>query len=94
MWTADNDQHLPRLHTGFSFDSPHEECVDVKQRLAAAYRIFAKLNLNEGLAGHLTARDPILLDHFWVNPIGMSFRLLRSSDLCLVDHRATLFRAA
>ena len=40
-----------------------------------------------GLAGHFTARDPILTDHFWVNPLGMSFADIRASDLLLVDPR-------
>lgn len=67
------------------FESPDAERTYLKQRLAAAFRIFAQHGLNEGLAGHITARDPMLQDHFWVNPIGISFRLIRSSDLVLVD---------
>jgi ribulose-5-phosphate 4-epimerase/fuculose-1-phosphate aldolase len=38
------------------------------------------------VAGHITARDPELTDHFWVNPFGMSFRHVRVSDLILVSH--------
>jgi ribulose-5-phosphate 4-epimerase/fuculose-1-phosphate aldolase len=56
-----------------------------KQRLAAALRLFGQLGFDEGIAGHITARDPELLDHFWVNPLGMSFRLMRVRDLILVD---------
>ncbi len=38
-------------------------------------------------AGHITARDPELLDHFWVNPLGMNFKQIRVKDLLLVnDH--------
>ena len=36
--------------------------------------------------GHITARDPELTDHFWVNPFGMHFGHIRVSDLMLVDH--------
>ena len=57
-----------------------------KERLAGALRIFGKLGFSEGVAGHITARDPELLDHFWVNPFGMNFRHIRVSDLILVNH--------
>ena len=41
---------------------------------------------DEGVAGHITARDPELTDHFWVNPFGMHFGHIRVSDLLLVRH--------
>ncbi len=58
-----------------------------KQRLAAAFRLFGRLGFGEGTAGHITARDPELTDHFWVNPLGMSFRQIRVKDLMLVNDR-------
>jgi ribulose-5-phosphate 4-epimerase/fuculose-1-phosphate aldolase len=57
-----------------------------KQRLAAAFRLWAKLGYDEGPAGHITARDPELLDHFWVNPFGRHFSMISVSDLLLVNH--------
>jgi ribulose-5-phosphate 4-epimerase/fuculose-1-phosphate aldolase len=56
-----------------------------KQRLAAAFRVFARFGFDEGVAGHITVRDPELTDHFWVNPFGMAFRRIKVSDLQLVD---------
>jgi ribulose-5-phosphate 4-epimerase/fuculose-1-phosphate aldolase len=56
-----------------------------KQRLAGAYRLFSRFGFDEGVAGHITARDPEHLDHFWVNPFGMHFSQIRVSDLILVD---------
>lgn len=56
-----------------------------KQELAASFRLFGKLGFGEGVAGHITARDPGDPDRFWVNPFGMSFRHIRVSDLLLVD---------
>jgi ribulose-5-phosphate 4-epimerase/fuculose-1-phosphate aldolase len=38
------------------------------------------------VAGHITARDPERLDHFWVNPFGTHFSQIRASDLILVNH--------
>ncbi|MDP4789290.1 MAG: class II aldolase/adducin family protein, partial [Haliea sp.] len=57
-----------------------------KQRLAASLRLFGKFGFDEGLAGHITVRDPEHSDHFWVNPLGRSFKQMRSSDLLLVSH--------
>lgn len=57
-----------------------------KQRLAAALRIFGKFSFDEGVAGHITVRDPEHHDHFWVNPMGRSFKQMRVSDLLCVDH--------
>ncbi len=71
--------------------TPHGESVediraDRKQRLAAAFRLFGKFGFDEGLAGHITVRDPEHQDHFWVNPMGRSFKQMRVSDLLLVSH--------
>jgi ribulose-5-phosphate 4-epimerase/fuculose-1-phosphate aldolase len=56
-----------------------------KQELAAAFRIFGRFGFSEGVAGHITARDPEHPHAFWVNPFGMAFSLIRVSDLILVD---------
>jgi ribulose-5-phosphate 4-epimerase/fuculose-1-phosphate aldolase len=68
------------------FTDVAEERQHRKQRLAAAFRIFGELGYDEGAAGHITARDPERTDHFWVNPLGMSFDRIRVRDLLLVDH--------
>jgi ribulose-5-phosphate 4-epimerase/fuculose-1-phosphate aldolase len=57
-----------------------------KRRLAAAFRVFARFGFDEGVAGHITARDPERLDHFWVNPLLRPFAGIRASDLLLVNH--------
>src|SRR5215471_11291940 len=67
------------------FATPQEERRHRKQRLAAAFRLFAKFGFDEGVAGHITARDPERSDHFWVNPFGLHFRHIRASDLILVN---------
>ncbi|RVX70848.1 hypothetical protein B0A52_06004 [Exophiala mesophila] len=40
---------------------------------------------NEGAGGHVTVRDPILTDHFWINPHGKSFSYMTPDDLVLVS---------
>ncbi len=68
------------------FATVDEERLHRKQRLAAAFRLFGRLGFGEGVAGHITARDPELTDHFWVNPFGQNFRHISVSDLLLVSH--------
>jgi ribulose-5-phosphate 4-epimerase/fuculose-1-phosphate aldolase len=70
-----------------TFSSVAEERQHRKERLAAALRLFSRFGFDQGVAGHITARDPELTDHFWVNPFGQHFGQVRVSDLILVnDH--------
>ncbi len=75
---------------GLQFPEPpatvEEERLLRKQKLAGALRVFGRLGFGEGVAGHITVRDPEFPDHFWVNPFGMSFRHIKVSDLILVNH--------
>jgi ribulose-5-phosphate 4-epimerase/fuculose-1-phosphate aldolase len=68
------------------FASPEEERLHRKQRLAAGFRLFSKFGFEEGVAGHITARDPIEPDTFWVNPFAVPFAHVRTSDLIRVNH--------
>ena len=58
-----------------------------KEKLAAAFRLFAHFGYEEGVAGHITVRDPEKPDHFWVNPFGVHFGHIRVRDLILVNHQ-------
>jgi len=49
-----------------------DERLRRKQRLAATFRLFAAFGFDEGVAGHITERDPVWTDRFWVNPLGVS----------------------
>jgi ribulose-5-phosphate 4-epimerase/fuculose-1-phosphate aldolase len=69
------------------FSTVAEERQYRKQRLAGAFRLFSRFGFDEGVAGHITARDPEHPDHFWVNPFGVHFGQIRVSDLILVDDR-------
>jgi ribulose-5-phosphate 4-epimerase/fuculose-1-phosphate aldolase len=90
---SDDEKFLDALATDLifrlppTFDTVEEERRHRKERLAAALRIFGKLGFEEGVAGHITARDPEHTDHFWVNPFGMSFKHIKVSDLILVNHQ-------
>jgi ribulose-5-phosphate 4-epimerase/fuculose-1-phosphate aldolase len=67
---------------------------DRKNKLAAALRLFGKFGFDEGVAGHITVRDPEQLDHFWVNPMGKSFKQMTVSDLLLVSHTGEVVQGA
>ncbi len=69
-----------------TFATVAEERLERKQKLAGALRIFGRLGFGEGVAGHITVRDPEFPECFWVNPFGKSFRHMRVSDLILVNH--------
>ncbi|MGG3563653.1 class II aldolase/adducin family protein [Neobacillus rhizosphaerae] len=72
------------------FSTVEEERLHLKQKLAAAFRLFSKFGFDEGVAGHITARDPERKDHFWVNPFGMHFSQICASDLILCNHEGVV----
>src|SRR5271156_2945084 len=69
------------------FASVKDERLHRKQRLAAGFRLFSKFGFDEGVAGHITARDPEFSDTFWVNPFGVHFSQVKVSNLIRVNHR-------
>ncbi|OBT78966.1 hypothetical protein VF21_02824 [Pseudogymnoascus sp. 05NY08] len=74
-----------KFPTPRKFDDKLKEREYLKGRLILAYRIFAKLGYDEGVAGHITLRDPVEPTSFWVNPFGVAWPLLKASDLILVN---------
>jgi ribulose-5-phosphate 4-epimerase/fuculose-1-phosphate aldolase len=67
-----------------------EERTHRKRMLAASFRIFGKFGFSEGVAGHITVRDPEFPETFWVNPFGVSFNVIKVSDLIRVDHHGKI----
>jgi ribulose-5-phosphate 4-epimerase/fuculose-1-phosphate aldolase len=69
-----------------TFASYADERLYRKRRLAAAFRLMAKFGLSEGVAGHITVRDPEFHDRYWVNTYGMHFSRVKVSTLaCMTD---------
>ena len=84
------DGRALKVRTYPKFNSLEEERLYRKQHLAAAYRIFAERGFDEGVAGHISVRDPILRDHFWLNPLSKHFSQICVSDLILVDEEGEI----
>jgi ribulose-5-phosphate 4-epimerase/fuculose-1-phosphate aldolase len=93
--TAANDEvtaleKLASLPMPPTFSSIDDEREHRKRRLALAFRVFSSLGFEEGVAGHITVRDPEHTDRFWVNPWIVPFAHIKVSDLLLVDHDGTI----
>jgi hypothetical protein len=58
------DGRALKIRTYPKFETLLEERIYRKQHLAAAFRVFADRGFDEGVAGHISVRDPILTDHF------------------------------
>ncbi|KAK3069436.1 hypothetical protein LTR53_012219 [Teratosphaeriaceae sp. CCFEE 6253] len=85
---------ISKYGTGFpgppEFADKHEEREYLEGRLAAAFRIFGSRGFDEGVASHLTIRDPVSPDTMWINPFGTSFASMRRSDLVRVDYEGNV----
>ncbi|WP_327422346.1 class II aldolase/adducin family protein [Streptomyces sp. NBC_01527] len=71
---------MPPVH-----QSVEEERAYRKERLAGALRLFAAYGYEDGVSGHITARDPEYTGCFWVNPFGAPFEGLLPDELILVN---------
>ncbi|OAR24410.1 aldolase [Streptomyces sp. ERV7] len=78
---------VDRLH--FALPPAHataaEERQYRKERLAGALRLFARAGCEEGVSGHISARDPEFEDCYWVNPFGVPFARVTAGELVMVN---------
>ncbi len=56
--TLSTDVRVAKTPSPPTFKTLEEERLHRKQRLASAFRLFAKFGFSEGVAGHITVRDP------------------------------------
>ncbi|MCB5910256.1 class II aldolase/adducin family protein [Streptomyces pinistramenti] len=64
----------------------------VRQSLVEAIHLLAALGYSEGLAGHVSVRDPEDDNAYWVNPFGLDFHHVTPDDLLLVGSEGTVLR--
>ncbi|KAF8996232.1 class II aldolase/adducin domain-containing protein [Cyathus striatus] len=77
MWAS-----FPKIPT---FSDPYKEREWRKFRLAQAFRIFGARSFDVGPAGHIAVRDTLDSNSFWINPLGIPFKLIQPEDLLLVN---------
>ena len=71
------------------FDEPEAERHHRRERLVLGYRLFGKLGWGNLGEGHISARDPIKTDHFWLGRYGAPFGAMTLDDLVLVGPDGT-----
>ncbi len=86
------DSHYPSLGAEpmDTTRSVEEERAHRKKMVALGYRVFGAMRWGQLGDGHITARDPEFLDHFWVLDYGVSFRFATVHDLVLVAPDGTI----
>ncbi|KAF4763083.1 hypothetical protein N7455_003805 [Penicillium solitum] len=73
---------LPGVPKFKNFEMQREYMLN---HMAGAFRVFARHGFVEGMAGHISMRDPENPDLFWTNPLGIYFGLINPSDMILVN---------
>ncbi len=82
--------YSPEMPSGY--EDPAQERRYRKERLVGALRLFAEYGFDEGVAGHISARDPEFPHLFWVNPFLIPFARVKVSDLSLVDEHGNVLK--
>lgn len=72
------------------FDDPYKEREWILEHMAGVFRVFGRRGYTEGSAGHISVRDPVEPNTFWINPLGIHFSLLKASDMVRVDEDGNL----
>jgi hypothetical protein len=65
--TLEVDDLIERIHVIPTFTDKHVERKWAKEQMAGAFRVLAKMGHNDGAGGHISLRDPVLRDCFWIS---------------------------
>jgi len=87
MHAGPSDSPYPTFAGVEPFDAvrtPEAERAHRKRMCALGYRIFGSMRWGQLGDGHISARDPILTDHFWLLDWGTPFREATVDQLVLV----------
>lgn len=77
--------HGPTISGLPSFKTLEDKRQWQLEHMAGAFRVFARHGYTEGMSGHISVRDPIQEDAFWMNPLGVHFGMLKASDMILIN---------
>ncbi|WZH40516.1 class II aldolase/adducin N-terminal [Fusarium acuminatum] len=70
-----------------SIEDPYQKRQWQLEHMAGAFRVFARMGFTEGAAGHISVRDPVDPDTFWINPMGVHFGMLKASDMVHINEQ-------
>ncbi|EON97314.1 putative class ii aldolase family protein [Phaeoacremonium minimum UCRPA7] len=76
------------------FDDLYKKRQWQLEHMAGAFRVFARKGFTEGAAGHISVRDPVDPDTFWINPYAKHFGMLKASDMVHVDEHGQVIGGA
>lgn len=76
---------LPNAHV-----DKYEERAFLRRELVKGFKVFASCGFDYGVTGHVTVRDPIEVDTFWVNPFGMAFDCITEDVLVRCDYEGNV----
>ncbi|CEP61172.1 uncharacterized protein LALA0_S02e08328g [Lachancea lanzarotensis] len=74
------------------FTDPLQERKHVLEHMAGTFRVFGRMGYSEGPAGHISVRDPVDRETFWINPLGMHFSQICVSDLVHIDSEGNVLK--
>lgn len=77
-------------HQKPTFTDKLEERKWMLEHAAATFRVFARFGYSEGEAGHISLRDPVDPQTFWINPLGLHFAMIGPKDLVHLDAKGTI----
>lgn len=72
------------------FKDKYEERRHTLEHMAGVFRVFGRRGYGEGAAGHVSVRDPVDKNTFWINPLGVHFSQIKVSDLVHVDENCNI----
>src|SRR4051794_8596434 len=82
-----------RSGTGPCFETIHEsrgnamtdDVTRLRRDLAAAFRLAAKFDFNEGICNHFSVQVSASPERYLINPYGVHWLEMRPEDLLLID---------
>ncbi|KAM9936672.1 hypothetical protein OXX80_003775 [Metschnikowia pulcherrima] len=77
-------------HVPPKFTDKFEERKWMLEHTSAAFRVFARFGYSEGEAGHISIRDPVDPNTFFINPLGVHFAMITPADLVHVDRKGNI----
>lgn len=80
----ENSKPLPKIPTFTTFAEKRQWQLE---HMALAFRVWAREGYAEGIAGHISIRDPEFEDRLWINPLGVHYGMMKVSDMVCINFK-------